>query len=178
MLLRDLDLVLPAVAAGDGRRLEVVVDGPPLFGGAQLAVDTTLVCALRTDGQPTTRAAVEDGARVTRARRRKEATYPELVGRHARARLVVLGVEVGERFSLETQSFLTQVARATARSENYILRRRVEQAWRLRWGSLLACTAARAVAASLLELPCAHGADGDTPASHEVERVLGHGLWP
>ena len=38
-----------------------------------------------------TRAAVEDGAKVTRARRRKETTYPEPVGRHARARLVVLG---------------------------------------------------------------------------------------
>ena len=32
--------------AGSPRRLEVVVDGLPLFGGAQLAVDTTLVCAL------------------------------------------------------------------------------------------------------------------------------------
>ena len=132
VLLRDLELVLPEVAGGDVRRLEVVVDGLPLFGGAQLAVDTTLACAWRSDGQPTTRAAVEDGARVTRARRRKEATYPELVGRHAWARLVVLGVEVGGRFSLETQSFLTQLARAEARGENYILRRRVEQAWRLR----------------------------------------------
>ena len=38
-----LYLVLPAVAAGDGSKLEVVVDGISLFGGAQLAVDTTLV---------------------------------------------------------------------------------------------------------------------------------------
>ena len=60
VLLRDLDLLLPA-APVDGRMLEVVVDGLPLFGGAQLAVDTTLVCALRRDGRPTTRAAVEDG---------------------------------------------------------------------------------------------------------------------
>ena len=79
---------------------------PPLFGSAQSVVDTTLVCALRTDGQRTTRAALEDGARVTRARRRKEATHPELVGKHARARLVVLGVEVGRRYFLETQSLL------------------------------------------------------------------------
>ena len=54
VLLRDLDLVLPEVGAGDGRRLEVVVDGPPCL------VAPTVVCALRTDGQPTTRAAVED----------------------------------------------------------------------------------------------------------------------
>ena len=40
VLVRDLDLALPGAVA-DGRRLEVVVDGLPLFGGAQLAVDTT-----------------------------------------------------------------------------------------------------------------------------------------
>ena len=56
------------------------------------------------------------------------------------------------------------------------LRGRVEQAWRLRWGSLLACTAARGVAASLLELPFAQSADGDTPASHEVEHDHRHAL--
>ena len=132
VLVRDLDLALPGAVA-DGRRLEVVVDGLPLFGGAQLAVDTTLVCVLRSDGRP--RAAVEDGAKVTRARRRKETTYPELVG------LVVLGVEVGGRFS----------------TENSILRKRVEQAWRFRWGSLLACTTARAVASSLLGCPVLMG---------------------
>ena len=82
----------------------------------------------------------------------------------------MLGVEVGGRFSTETQSFLLQLARAKARYENSILRNRVEQAWRLRWGSLLACTTARAVVSSLLGLPSARGADGDTPASHDVER--------
>ena len=70
VLVRDLDLALPGAVA-DGKRLEVVVDGLPLFGGAQLAVDTTLVCALRSDGRPT-RAAVEDGAKVTRTRQRGE----------------------------------------------------------------------------------------------------------
>ena len=36
----------------DNRRLEVVVDGLPLFGGSQLAIDTTLVCAMHCDGSP------------------------------------------------------------------------------------------------------------------------------
>ena len=40
---RNMDLGLPR--AGDNRRLEVVVDGLPLFGRAQLADDTTLVSA-------------------------------------------------------------------------------------------------------------------------------------
>ena len=61
VLLRDLDLGFVRAEA-NGRRLEIVVDGLPLFSGAQLAVDTTSVCALRRDGRPTTRAAVEDGA--------------------------------------------------------------------------------------------------------------------
>ena len=48
VMVRDLDLPVPDAA--DGRRLEVVVDGLPLFGGSQLAVDATVVCALRSDG--------------------------------------------------------------------------------------------------------------------------------
>ena len=143
---------------------QVVADGLPLFGGAQLAIDTTLVCALRRDGNPTSHAAEEDGAALRRARQRKERTYPELVGRRARAMFVVLAVEMGGRWSEEARNFLSQLARARARGEIPLLRKRAEQAWRLRWGSMLSCTAARAVAASLLELP------GATPPPHEVER--------
>ena len=44
VMVRDLDLAEPQPA--DGRRLEVVVDGLPLFGGCQLAVDATIVSAL------------------------------------------------------------------------------------------------------------------------------------
>ena len=149
-----------------GRSLEVVADGFPLFGGAQLAIDTTCV-RLRRDGNPTSHAAEEDGAALRRARQRKERTYPELVGRRARARLVLLAVKVGGRWSEEARSFLSQLAKARARGENSLLRKRAEQA---RWSSMLSCTAARAGAASLLELPGARGADGATPETHEVER--------
>ena len=154
----------------DGRRLEVVADGLPLFGGAQLAIDTTLVCALRRDGNPTSHAAEEDGAALRRARQWKERTYLELVGRRARARLVILVVEVGGRWSEEARNLLSQLAIARARGEILLLRKRAEQAWRLRWGSMLSCTAARAVAAGLLELSGARGADGATPPPHEVEQ--------
>ena len=47
---RDLDIGIPDRA--DDRRLEVVADGLPLFHGAQIAVDTTLVSVLRRDGTP------------------------------------------------------------------------------------------------------------------------------
>ena len=146
------------------------VDGLPLFAGAQLAVDTTLVSALHANGEPHRGAAAEDGVALVAARRRKERTYPELVGLGRCARLVVLAVEVGGRWSRETQIFLSLLARARGRREGFLMRKRVEQAWRLQWGSLLSCTVARAVAMSLLELPGTRGADGVCPPTHEVER--------
>ena len=75
VLVRDLDLGVPE--ASGGRRLEVVADGLPLFGGAQLAVDTTLVSALHCDGSARAGAAHRDGVALEVARRRKERTYPE-----------------------------------------------------------------------------------------------------
>ena len=45
--------------------------------------------------KPVPGAADRDGVALRRARRRKEATYPELIRAGARARLVVLGMDVG-----------------------------------------------------------------------------------
>ena len=75
MMVRDMDVQAPL--AGDCRRLEVVVDGLPVRGGAQVAVDTTLVCALQRDGAPRRGAAGRNGVALQIARRRKEITYPE-----------------------------------------------------------------------------------------------------
>ena len=86
VFVRDLDVGVPV--AGDGRRLEVVTGGLPLFHGPQLALDATMVSALRWHGTPHRRAAEEDWAVLRAARRRKERTYPELTGRFGRARLV------------------------------------------------------------------------------------------
>ena len=65
ILVRDLDLGTPD--ARDARRLEVVVDGLPLFGGAQLAVDTTLVSAIQGNGEPRNGAAERDGVALAQA---------------------------------------------------------------------------------------------------------------
>ena len=48
VFVRDMDLTEPNRL--DGRRLEVVADGLPLHGGAQLAIDTTMVSPLQRDG--------------------------------------------------------------------------------------------------------------------------------
>ena len=172
VMVRDMDLVRPDVH--DTRRLEVVVDGLSLFGGVQLAVDTTVVSALHANGEARRNAARRDGVALEAARRRKERTYPELTARGGRARLVVLGVEVGGRWSSETRSFLSKLAHDRARSERSLMRKRVEQAWPLRWGSLLSCAAARAVAMSLLDLPGSRGSDGTCPLPHDVERDFRH----
>ena len=158
---RDLDL--PAPNVHDARRLEIIAEGLPIFGRAQLAIDTTLVAAHHCDGTARPGTATRDGAAMVTARRRKEATYPELVGPRSRAKLVVLALEVGGRWSTETATFLTLLAAARARSESALMRRRVEQAWRMRWAGILGCAAARAFASSLLEQRPSGGVDGVTP---------------
>ena len=140
---QDMDLAAPDRL--DNRRIEVVVDGLPLVPGAQLAVDTTLVSPLRRDGTPHPRCAEISGAALTAARRRKEATYPELHGRNGRTRLVVLGAEVGGRWSDESAAFDRHWAKAKARGEPPVLRGRAQQAWMHHWSSLLACSAAKAL---------------------------------
>ena len=48
-LVRDLNV---GSVPGDDRRIEVIANGLPLWGGMQLAVDTTLVSALSSTGAP------------------------------------------------------------------------------------------------------------------------------
>ena len=74
-LVRDLDL--EHLQGPDGRRLEVVADGLPLFGGAQLAVDTNVV---RGDGTARRGAANVDGVALEAARKRKVRTFPRSHG--------------------------------------------------------------------------------------------------
>ena len=112
VFVRDLDLAVPNVH--DARRLEIIAEGLPLFGGAQLAIDTTLVSAHHCDGSARRGGAAMDGAALVAARRRKETTYPELVGPRGRAKLVVLAIEVGGRWSQETATFLRLLAAAKA----------------------------------------------------------------
>ena len=82
----------------------------PLFRGAQLAIDTTMVSPVRSDGMARRQCATTSGAALDQARRRKERTYPELAQPHGRARLVVLGCE-GEDVGLRRLANSSQVWR-------------------------------------------------------------------
>ena len=164
VLVRDMDV---AANPGDARRLEVVADGLPMFS-LRSTPRWSPPCGVTVPPLP--RSANVDGAALQAARRRKErGAYPELAGPRGRARLVVLAGEVGGRWSEETRDFLNQLARGKVRHEPAVLKRRVQQAWRMRWQAILSCSAAKAFAASLLEMRGGWGADGDTPPSHEVE---------
>ena len=88
---------------------------------------------------------------------------PELKGAHGRARLVVLGVEVGGRWSAEASVFLRCLAAAKARGALPWLEGRVRAAWPRRWQELLGCAAARTFSCSLLDGPAASGGDGAIP---------------
>ena len=88
-MVRDMDLAVPI--PGDSRRIEVLADGLALFGGVQLAIDTTLVSPLHADGTARPGAARNDGVALRVARRRKERRYPELSGHNNRCRLGCVG---------------------------------------------------------------------------------------
>ena len=135
VFVRDLDVGVPV--AGDGRL--------PLFHGAQLAVDVTMVSALWCDGTPHRRAAEEDGGR------REERTYPGLTGRFGRARLVVLACGVGGRWPEEMSNLHLQLAKAKVRGVPQPLKTSAKQSWLWRW---------RSFAQSLLEQRGVTGVDG------------------
>eukprot|EP00439_Symbiodinium_sp_Y106_P053150 s5083_g7.t1 len=84
------------VPVSDERRIEVVVNGLPLWHGSQLALDATIVSPLTRRGEAHPRADVQPSCAVAAEARRKRTqtyTYPEL-DRARRCRLVVVGVEV------------------------------------------------------------------------------------
>ena len=148
VFVRDLDLMGPGVA--DGRRLEVVVNGLPLFGGSQIAVDTTLVSALHSDGTPLRGAATEDGVALRAAALRKMRRYAELVGPRPGQDSSSWELKSGQVGTRDTN-----VPKFAGTGENE--------------GRL---QAAAAKSRASVQLPGATGADGDTPQVHEVERDL------
>ena len=146
-LLQDMNVGVPSA---DQRRIEVLAQDLPCFGGAQLVVDVTLRSPLRSTGEPHPNAADVNGAVLQQARRDKETTFPELV-RSGRCRLVVHAMETGGRWSEETVSVIHQLAIARAREVPSYMSHQVALAWERRWTRMLATTCAISFAASLVE---------------------------
>ena len=117
MNVRIHDLDLFPLGKKDNQRIEIIADGLPLLHGAQLAMDTTMVSALRADGNSRRQSDVLDGATLMQARRPKKLTYPKLTDEHGKARLVLPACELGGRWFDETCLFIAGLAWAKARSE-------------------------------------------------------------
>ena len=165
-MIRDLNV--DGISPTDGRRIEVIANGLGLFHGAQLAIDTTIVCALRRNGMARPRAAGVDGVSLEVARKKKEDTYPELTGENGRCRMVVFAVEVGGRWSSESIQFIRLLAKDRAKQEPERLRVRAALAWQRRWCNILGIAAQRAIANSLLERGRVSRAVGGMPSVHDV----------
>ena len=92
------DTSLPGIDAADGRRLEVVASGLPLYRGTPLGIDASMVSPLHADRTTWARAADEDAVAIQRAEDLKARTYPGLRGSTS-LRLVTVACEVGGRWS-------------------------------------------------------------------------------
>ena len=150
----------------DNRTIEVLANGLPLFHGAQLAVDTTLVSPVGRDGTARVQAHLIPGAALTAAAQRKRRyVYPEL-RTAARCRLVIIALEIGGRWS---------DASARARGDPVSLRPAVAAAYAHRWVGIASVAAQRALASSLLELPVSEdGVDGEEA---DFPTVLAEASW-
>ena len=122
----------------DDRRIEVVANG----GGAcsLRLIDTTLVSALDSAGHTRVYQRRAEGAALRLARRAKERTYREILSSH-RCRLVVVGLEVGGRWSAEAAQF---VSLPRARSVPDDMQASCAAAYRGRWSALISFAAVRA----------------------------------
>ena len=145
--LRDMNV---NVAATDERRIEVLAQDLPCFGGAQLAVDVTLRCVLSSTGEPHPNTADVDGAALAAARADKERTYPELTT-SGKCRLVVVAIETGGRWSSEAVEFVRQLAFARARKVPSFMQFATALAWERRWTRMLSTACSLSFAASLVE---------------------------
>jgi len=158
------DFNLAQVTRQDDRCIEVIANGLNLWGGAQLAIDTTLVSPLTGDGQPRRRAGTYAGAALHTTRRSKERTYPEFL-QSRRCRLVVLAFETGGRWSHEATNFIRLLAQSKARQAPALLQRSVMAALISRWSAMFSHAAMQSFAASLLDqnLSTHSNVDGNTP---------------
>ena len=75
--LRNMNV--PGIHPNDGRRLEVVVNGLPLYHGMQIGIDATIVSPVRADGRPVPGADVRGGVALREGERRKRRRYRELL---------------------------------------------------------------------------------------------------
>ena len=165
-LLRDMNV---GVRATDDRKIEVLAQDSPRFGGAQLAIDVTLRSAVGRNGEARPHAAEVDGAVLLQARTDKEIRYQS--SRRGDAGLSwwqLRRADVGaRRRSTSCGSCLAQ----RAQDVPHFMTHQAALVWERRWSRMLSTACALAFAASLVEpAQCDHmcEAGGEPPSLAEV----------
>ena len=146
----------------DDRSIEAVAFGLPC--GVPVFADITVVSPLKADGTPAHSADSTDGAAALAAEQRKRTTYPELVS-SPDARLQVVAIETGGRWSASAAAFVSELAWARARAVPRLLQAAAAQAWFHRWSAMLAVAVQSAYSATLLNWApgAVAGRDGGSP---------------
>ena len=147
-LLRDL--AIPGILDTDTRQLDVVAGGLSLYGGRTIVGDATLRSPLSGTGTPHGVAATTDGATFPQARRDKATTYPELATENARHKFLVLGTEIGGRFSIECIDLVRKLVTTKCGHLEGPERKLLQLIYHRRWWGILSTSAQRAVALNLL----------------------------
>ena len=134
---------------------------------------------LHCDGRPWPRATEEDGVAVRRERARHEATYADL-RRSGRAKLVILGCEVGGRWDPEVIALLRGLAMSRCRDAPLLLQRSALLAWQRRWMNLVSVAAQTALAETLVTPGSSHltEIDGYSPDLADVLHAARTELQP
>ena len=140
--LRDMNV---NVGGTDERRIEVLAQDLPCFGG----VNITLRCVLSCVGERHPNTADVDGAALMVAREDKERIYPELTT-SGRCRLVVVAIETGGRWSTEAVNFVRQLSFAKAREVPSFMQFSTALPWERRWTRMLSTVYSLSFAASLV----------------------------
>ena len=151
----------------------MIANGLPMFHGAQVAIDATIVSPVSCQGQPIGNSHRHDGAALRRAHRKKCTRYaPLTAGR--RCKLLVAAAEIGGRWNDEAYDFLVQLAKAKARGAPKVLRRALVHGWLRRWTGMIAYAVHDALAASLVEETVSEtiGTDGPEPQIGELALTM------
>ena len=166
------DMAIPGILPSDRREIEIVAYDLPLFHGSPLCCDATIVSAIRADGHPAWSRHHPPGKALLAAESRKRSTYRDVeAGRFAR--LLVLGCELGGRWSKDASSILFALADARAEQAPALLRGQVKAALVYRWSALIAVTVQDTVAATLTGAGCGslQFAATSTPTWGDLDRL-------
>ena len=167
----ELDL---GVQGLDGRRVDFVAYGLPIFSGMPIAGDSTMVSPVTGAGTAiAVKAGTQAGVALERATAKKHKTYPEFTSYSIapKAKFYPLPCEVGGRWGSECLEIVRLLAKCKARDEPDCLRRSVELGKSARWWAMLSVTAQSVFAASLLDNFSFQAVDDLTPDPF-LENVL------